>query len=272
MNCMEDKVLSRKQVEKLGFDKLSVITTDMLDGFTRIGDNAFDSCTSLTSIEIPNSVTNIGNHAFESCSSLTSVTIPNSVTSIGGGAFYCCNSLTSVMIPNSVTSIWDYAFANCSSLTSIEIPNSVTSIGNCAFEDCSSITSITVPNSVTSIGKCVFYACNKLKKVIIGDKLYDTQEVVNCKCKAYKAFNSDLSCRGFHYEEGKTYEIEDKPKLCKHGFHACLNIKDVFGYYYGELGKNIVVHEVELEGVSDEYNKEDSKVAAKKITIGKRIL
>ena len=81
-----------------------------------------------------------------------------------------------------------------------------------------------------------------------------------------------MTCREFQYEEGKTYEIEDVPILCEQGFHACLNLKDVFGYYYDELGKDVVVHEVEMENVSEECNKEDSKIVAKKITIGKRIL
>ena len=60
--------------------------------------------------------------------------------------------------------------------------------------------------------------------------------------------------------------------LCHYGFHACLNLADVFNYYYGNLGEDIVVHEVELEGVSNEHDKYDSKVVTKKITIGKRIL
>ena len=62
------------------------------------------------------SVTSIGDWAFVSCSSLTSVMIPNSVTSIGDCAFYACWSLTSVTMPNSVTSIGDKAFGKCSSL------------------------------------------------------------------------------------------------------------------------------------------------------------
>ena len=66
---------------------------------------------------IPQGITAIGDGAFSSCSSLTSVSIPDSVTSIGDCAFGSCTSLTSVSIPDSVTSIGDYAFDNCPNLT-----------------------------------------------------------------------------------------------------------------------------------------------------------
>ena len=59
------------------------------------------------------------NGAFDGCSSLTSVTIPDSATSIGEYAFYGCSSLTSVTIPDSVTSIGKYAFDGCSKLTNV---------------------------------------------------------------------------------------------------------------------------------------------------------
>jgi hypothetical protein len=86
-----------------------------------IGSDAFENCTSLTSITIPNSVTSIGNFAFENCSSLTAITIPNSATSIGNCAFRYCTSLTSIAIPNSVESIGSYAFRYCTSLTYVRI-------------------------------------------------------------------------------------------------------------------------------------------------------
>ena len=90
------------------------------------------------------SVTGIGKSAFEGCSGLTSVTIPNSVTSIGQDAFHYCSGLTSIEIPNSVTSIGGSAFLGCTGLTSITIPNSVTSIGAWAFYGCSGLTSVKV--------------------------------------------------------------------------------------------------------------------------------
>ena len=55
-----------------------------------ICNKAFQACSKLTSITIPNSVTSIGQYAFKNCGSLTSITIPNSVTSIGYGAFSTC--------------------------------------------------------------------------------------------------------------------------------------------------------------------------------------
>ena len=85
--------------------------------------------------------------------------------------------------------------------------------------------------------------------------------------KAFKGFNPDLTCRGFQYEEGKTYEIDVEPKLCNRGFHACENPLDVFGYY----PPTSPIHEVNLEGVSEERDGNDTKVAAKKITIGARL-
>jgi hypothetical protein len=102
-------------------------------------------------------VTSIGIDAFEDCSGLTSVVIPNSVISIGGWAFSHCTGLTSIIIPNSVTSIGIRAFRGCTGLTSIDIPNSVTKIDDYAFEDCSRLASINIPNSVTFVGFLAFY-------------------------------------------------------------------------------------------------------------------
>ncbi len=137
---------------------------------TSIYDRAFSSCTSLTSVTIPNSVTTIGGYAFFGCSGLTCIEIPNSVITIGDGAF-SCSSLTTITIGNSVTSIGNYAFDGCSGLTSIDIPNSVTTIGNGAFSHCSGLTSVTIGNSVTSIGADTFYECSGLASVTIPNSV-----------------------------------------------------------------------------------------------------
>ena len=86
---------------------------------------------------IPSSVTNIGNYAFFSCSSLTSITIPSGVTSIGEYTFWNCSSLTSITIPLSVTSIGYRAFARCSDLTSIYFCGNAPSFVGDVFYDVS---------------------------------------------------------------------------------------------------------------------------------------
>ena len=115
---------------------------------------------SITSCEINNKTKIILEKAFDGCSSLESVVIPDSVTSIGMSAFYECSSLKSVTIPDSVTSIENATFSGCSSLKSVIIGDGVTSIGSYAFGNCSSLTSVTIPDSVTYIDDHAFWDCN----------------------------------------------------------------------------------------------------------------
>lgn len=138
---------------------------------SKIGSNAFESCSRLKEIIIPNSVTSIGSEAFTSCNKLTKIDIPNKVTLIGSMAFEHCYALTNVTLGNSIKSIGNYAFESCSKLTNITIPNSVTSIGNHAFRYCSGLTTITIPNSVTSIGDYAFHNCSGLTTITIAESV-----------------------------------------------------------------------------------------------------
>ena len=83
------------------------------------------------------------------------------------------------------------------------------------------------------------------------------------KIKAYKAFDKDLSCRGFKYEVGKEYEETGDIKACEKGFHACPYPLDVFGYY-APGGSRFC--EVEQSGKIDDS--ESDKVCSSKIRIG----
>ena len=144
--------------------------------------------TSLTTINIGNSVQRIPYYFVVSCHRLTSVTIPKNVTSIRNGAFIDCGlttlnfnarncqdfeadyyynyynpfgtSLTTVNIGDSVQRIPAYFVSSCSGLTSVTIPESVTEIGGYAFYGCTGLpSSLTIPKNVTSIGYAAFVGC-----------------------------------------------------------------------------------------------------------------
>ena len=87
--------------------------------------------------------------------------------------------------------------------------------------------------------------------------------------KMYKGFNKDMTCRGFQYEEGKTYELPEgeEAKLCWSVFHACEAPIDCFHYY---TPANSVYHEVEMEELTEETS-EDSKRVGKRIRVGAKL-
>ncbi len=159
---------------------------------TEIGESAFENCTSLTSVTIPDSVTSIGFCAFYNCKSLTSVTIPDSVTSISESAFEDCKSLTSATIPYSVTSIGDYAYHGCYftsenfvNNSNVELDDSSkptivdTDAGGFCIKDnvlvnmrpAYAIGEVTIPNSVIIFGYSAFDSCESLISVTIPDSV-----------------------------------------------------------------------------------------------------
>ena len=153
-----------------GYTNLQSVTFAADSLLQSIGEGAFQDCTSLASIEIPDSVTSIDWGAFEGCTSLASIEIPSGVTSIGSSTFRDCTNLQSVTFAadSLLQSIGNYAFEGCTSLVNIEIPSGVTSIGNYVFNSCTSLASIEIPSSVTSIGENAFYGCSNLRKVYYG--------------------------------------------------------------------------------------------------------
>ena len=144
-------------------------------------EGAFENCTQIKSVIIPDSVKIIGNRSFVNCSGLTNLSIPSSVVEIENGsisiyndwrgAFYGCISLTNVHISNGLKSIGNGAFAECTSLESIQMPDSLITLGNDAFSGCKSLTSIRVPNSVITIGDGAFSRCTSLMSVQIPNSV-----------------------------------------------------------------------------------------------------
>lgn len=169
---------------------------------TKIGEDAFQDNTTITSVTIPANVTEIGSNAFAGCTNLTSVhyagnwsnlTIQSGNPAVQDAAneqlfdfnFILNNTaviVTSyngtaadVTIPSCykgkpVTAIDHAAFFN-SAVTSVTIPDSVTSISDDAFINCPQLTNISIPNSVTYIGFSAFSSCTSLKSITLPSSL-----------------------------------------------------------------------------------------------------
>lgn len=175
---------------------------------TKIGEDAFQDNTTITSVTIPASVTEIGSNAFADCTNLTSVhyegdwsnlTIQSGNPAVEDAAkdaaneqlfdfefilnntavivnnYKCKGTAADVTIPSCykgkpVTAINNAAFPN-SAVTSVTIPDSVTSIPDAAFVNCSQLTNISIPNSVTYIGFSAFDGCASLKSITLPSSL-----------------------------------------------------------------------------------------------------
>ena len=129
---------------------------------------------SLSNVVIPSQVTyngetytvnSIAQSAFEENTTITGVEIPNSVTYVSDRAFFGCTNLKTVKLPDGLNKLCFHVFSRCSSLTDITLPENLTSIDEGALYRCSSLTSVTIPSGVTEIGTHAFYYCEKLAEV-----------------------------------------------------------------------------------------------------------
>lgn len=214
--AMYDYVYEDKRAK---WDNELVKTVRIEGAVTNIGDHAFDECSNMTDIKMPNTITKIGSIAFSSCYALTDMSLPNTVTELGSWAYSHCRSLTKVYIPKSLTDIGNLALIGCENVTSMEveqgnpvfdsrdncnaiimtatntlvagsqntvIPSTVTSIGGSAFYDCKNLTNIVIPTSVTTIESAAFYRCYKLQDVEIPETVTSIGEAAFSFCHGFE--------------------------------------------------------------------------------------
>ncbi len=130
-----------------------------------IGEFAFEGCSNLTEIILPDSIVNIERSAFKDCVHIQSMKIPKSLETIGNSVFYGCSNISIIDLQGAFSEIPSQLFMNCSKLTYVSIPETVTTIGYSAFQGCSSLTSIHIPQAVHTIERNVFENCCLLSSI-----------------------------------------------------------------------------------------------------------
>ena len=211
----------------------------MGNSVTSIGDRAFQHCSGLITITLPESLTSIGNSAFSLCEGLTTITIPELVTSIGSGAFNCIrlksvtwnahacsigrnlfeannNIITTFTFGDQVEQIPAGLCSGLKGLTTITIPELVTSIGDRAFADCEGLMSIMLPESLASIGSEAFSGCIGLTAMTvpesvtsIGDRAFDCVRLKSVTWNA-RACSSGSNLFGGNYTRITTFTFGDQ--------------------------------------------------------------
>lgn len=130
---------------------------------------AFRNCTNLEEIIFHN-CERIGGSAFSGCHSLQEITLPKNLKQIGKNAFNSCTKLKDLLFPDEVETIGEHAFESCNSFISLQFPPSLKSIGAYAFTCCSWLSSINLPG-LTSISENTFAYCSSLKEVKLPSTL-----------------------------------------------------------------------------------------------------
>ena len=221
--------------------KGKVVIVDKVDEYEvyKIYREAFEDCTGITSIELPNTIKEIGVEAFLGCSSMEYINIPSDVTVIEGATFYRCSSLKSVELPENLKEIGSGAFAHCSSLISIsksggvKIPDGITEIPEGCFEGCSSLQSINLPSSVKTIGSLAFYGCTSLATIEKGMRVekIGVQAFSNSGLKTMTISNSTVEIGSSAFNDCDKLESliigSGLTTMGQSAFSSCDNLKAV---------------------------------------------
>ena len=185
------------------------ITVTIPEGYTTIGNNAFEKCYGLKSITIPGSVTNVYYNAFDNCKNLATVNFADSTQtrlSFGNKAFVGCTALNNVELPARLTILGAGAFQGCTSLTDLSTTSDAYFVQDGTlyqknddgksytlhtYNPSSTATSYTVPESVnslpvTSIFRMAFQNNATLQSVTIPASVTDFQVYCFENCAALK--------------------------------------------------------------------------------------
>lgn len=193
-----------------GYSNLQHVT--LPNALVSIDDNAFNDCTALEAIDIPQSVSTLGSSCFSGCSQLASVTLhAGNLTQIAYGVFYRCG-ITSIDIPAGVTNIGSSAFYGCSSLQSVTLPDGLNSIGSSAFSGCEALQALDIPSSVSELGQSFIEDCAQLATVTLHEG--NLTEI-----SGYAFWNSGIT----------SITIPERVKYIREGaFMNCTSLKTAF--------------------------------------------
>lgn len=132
------------------------------EGMTSLGGKAFQNCTSLQEVYLPNSITKFtGNDTFDNCQSLRHLTLPNKLESTGGYTFRNCQSLEEIYLPDTLNN--QVMLSNLVSLRFVKLPSNPNYTTVSQMNGCTSLEKVYLPSNITAIGGSAFSGCTNLR-------------------------------------------------------------------------------------------------------------
>lgn len=183
-----------------------------------IGDSAFEDCSVLNKVSLPETVTELGEEVFKNCISLESLEA-SGIQEIGNAAFYNCSSLVDTSFLTGVNDLGEEAFYGCRTLTEIELPETLSQMGESCFENCVALKKITINGTLTGISRYCFYGCRDLKEVTFGDVATRSSSI---RVIGVEAFGQCYSL--------ETIDLESQTALTQMGagvFESCISLSKV---------------------------------------------
>ena len=171
----------------------NAISVTLPSSLESIGENNFSNFTKLETVTIPDNskLKYIYTRAFERCTSLKSINLPQGLESIYSRAFYTCSNLTNLKLPSTLTRIDELAFSNGPRFKNNEltVPKGVTTIKSRSIYNINDLKTINVENGVTKIEKYAFADNDSLKNVYLPASITSI-DVLACKSYNYEKYSA----------------------------------------------------------------------------------
>lgn len=200
---------------------------------TTIERYAFQSCSSLQEVILPEGLTTIGYAAFEQCLAIQKVEMPNTVTSLGAYAFNSCTNMESIHFSDGLTSINDWVCNDCYALKDVHLPIGLTRIRREAFRDNGSLKEIDFPSTLTTIDYLAFYSSGlETVKLPVNLQWLGTEVFSYCRSLKYVEMPSYIergsyTITSYYYNDGANYYTTSNNSGYRSNFTYCTALETI---------------------------------------------
>lgn len=214
---------------------------------TDLSPNVFQDSKHLRSIYVPDSVKRIWGCAFEGCTLLEKVRLPEKLNMFNSYVFWKCHSLKEVILPKNLTDIPVSCFMDCMSLEHIELPEGIGKIETWAFAGCCRLKEITLPESVKVVDGMAFNDCVSLENVIFKyPKTYITGTFESCPRLSVDVllmsalYTADIETANFGELSARSIQINWRYLSKEKVFRRALELNKFDGCDTSELVRELV--------------------------------